>query len=178
MMWQVAPQIERESKAETTISFVTQPHPMLSLLLSLLVTQNNPIQCRSVLYKNMNTRRWGSVETILVAGYPSPLCGPLGSMLLLHTKCTHFLLRFPKVSFHYTITSKFRISSQKSSSGIDKTSQMQVQKYSSLSAVLDLKTCELNRQIIFFCAHPTCNGGQHKVTVIHSYSKRYNKGIT
>lgn len=75
----------------------------------------------NILYKDVNTRRWGSLRAMLEVGCHNLFSGPLWFVLLPHAKCIHFLPRFVKVSFHYSITLKFRISLYKSSSGIYET---------------------------------------------------------
>ena len=134
-----------------------QSHHMLSLLQIYWPRRTMLIQCRNALCKDVNTRIWRSLRAISEAGYHNPLSAPW-FLLFLCVQCTFFFPKSLKVSFHYSISSEFRIFSCKSS--IDKTSQMKFHKtQSSLSTVsLALKTCELKSQIIFLLVHSTYNG--------------------
>ena len=109
------------------------------------------------LYKDVNTRIWPSLGAILEASYHDSLSAPWFPFFL-YAQCTFFFAKSLKVSFHYSISSEFRIFSCKPS--VDKTSQMKFHKMeSSLGTVsLGLKTCELKSQIIFLLVHSTYNG--------------------
>lgn len=65
------------------------------------------------LHKAVNIRRQGSLRAILENAYHRPSSGPQWFTSLSYAKYIHLLLRSSRVSSHYSICSKFRISSSK-----------------------------------------------------------------